>query len=320
MRRLIIAALSTLILLCTPFPDPQGCGLHSIRWTPLMINLLIPTGAPPVTSLRPVAPPAQAPASTHGAAPSAQESVSLEPGKPVERELSGGQSHFYKISMTSGQYLRITVSQRGIDVLVALFTLDGKKVDEADIDKSTMWSETISAIAEVSGAYLIEVRPPEKTAKAGRYEIKVEELRAATAEDKYRVDGEAVFREAEQLKDGTLETKRKSIEKYHEALDLYRRASDHNGEAIILNNIGLVYQLLGEMQKALEKYNEALPIRREVRDRRGEAVTLINIGSVYRSLGETQKTLEKFNEALPISRAVGDRSGEATTLNNIGLI
>ena len=46
MRRLMIAALSALILLCTPFSDPQGCGLHSIRWTPLMINLLFRAGAP----------------------------------------------------------------------------------------------------------------------------------------------------------------------------------------------------------------------------------------------------------------------------------
>src|SRR4030095_6185657 len=126
MRRLIIVALTALILLCAPFSDPQGCGLHSIRWTPLLITLLIRAGAPAATSLRPVAPTAQAPASEGGAAPSAQESVSLEPGKPVERELSGGQSHFYKIAMTSGQYLRITVGQRGIDVLVALFTPDGQ--------------------------------------------------------------------------------------------------------------------------------------------------------------------------------------------------
>ena len=33
MRRLMIATLSALILLCTTFSDPQGCGLHSIRWT-----------------------------------------------------------------------------------------------------------------------------------------------------------------------------------------------------------------------------------------------------------------------------------------------
>src|SRR5262245_45097349 len=109
MRRLMVAALSALILLCISLSTPQGRGLHSTRWTPLMINPLIGAGTPATTSLRPVAPPAQAPASERGAAPSAQESNSLEPGKPVERELSSGQSHFYEIAMTSGQYLRITV-------------------------------------------------------------------------------------------------------------------------------------------------------------------------------------------------------------------
>src|SRR5215475_6915429 len=102
MRRLTIAVLSTLILLCTPFSNPQGCGPHSIGRTTLMTNLLW-VGAPT----------AQASASEHGAEPGAQESISLQPGKPVERELSGGQSHSYKITMISGQYLHVVVEQRG---------------------------------------------------------------------------------------------------------------------------------------------------------------------------------------------------------------
>src|SRR5215510_8478359 len=126
----IIAALSALMLLCVPTSTLQSCGLYSIRWTPLMTNLLL-VGSPAATSLRPGAVPAQASASTRGAAPSAQESISLEPGKPIKRELSGGQSHSYKITITSGQYLHIVVEQRGIDVAVALFTPDGKKISEA---------------------------------------------------------------------------------------------------------------------------------------------------------------------------------------------
>src|SRR5215510_341690 len=100
MRRLTIAALSILILLYTPFSNLQGCGLHSIGWTPLMTNLFW-VGAQYV----------QASASEGGTAPSAQEGISLEPGKPVERELSAGQSHYYKITMISGQYLHIVVEQ-----------------------------------------------------------------------------------------------------------------------------------------------------------------------------------------------------------------
>jgi len=285
-----------------------------------MIDLLIRAGAPAAASPRPVTPPVQAPASERGAAPSAQESVSLEPGKPVERELPGGQSHFYKITMISGQYSRIVVEQRGIDVAVALFTPDSKKISEADSEHLIEGSETVSVIAEASGAYLIDVRSPEKTAKAGRYEIKVEGLRAATDEDKYRVAGELIFREAERLQNGTLEDRRKSVEKYHEALELYRRANDRNGEAETLNSIGAVYGRLGEMQKALEKFNEALPLRRAVGDRWGEAVTLSNVGVVYKSLGEMQKALGKFSESLPLRRAVGDRRGEAHALNNIGAV
>jgi len=202
-----------------------------------------------------VAPPAQASTGEHGAAPSAQESISLEPGKPVERELSGGQSHSYNVTMSSGQYLHIVVEQRGVDVAVELFAPDGKKIREVNSNPLIEGSETVSVIAEAPGAYRIEARSPEKTAKTGRYEIKIKELSEATAEDKYRVAAESVYREAGRLKDGTREDKRKSIEKYQEALELYRRAGARSGEAETLTKTGEVYYRLGEMQKALEKFN-----------------------------------------------------------------
>jgi len=171
MRRLIVAALSALILLCVPLSTPQSRGFNSNSWTSLMIDLRVMAGASAATNLRPWAPPAQSPASERGAAPGAQESISLEPGKPVERELSGGQSHSYKITMISGQYLHVVVAQRGIDVAVALFTSDGKKISEADSEQLIEGSETASAIAEAPGAYLIEVRSPLATLRretAGR--------------------------------------------------------------------------------------------------------------------------------------------------------
>jgi CHAT domain-containing protein/Tfp pilus assembly protein PilF len=284
----------------------------------IIINLLTWVGLPFSPYLWPNSPLVHASDSVRSAVQDAQESNSLEPGKPNQRELSGGQSHSYKITMISGQHLRVVVDQRGIDVAVALFAPGGKKIIEADSVHLIEGSETVSVIAEAPGAYLIEVRSPEKPARSGRYEIKVEELRAATAEDKYRVAGERIFREAEQLQNGTLEAKRKSIEKYHEALELYRRATDRNGEAQTLTNIGVAYWSLGEMQKALEKYSEALPIFREVGDRSRKAETLSNIGLVYWSLGEMRKALEKYNEALPIHQAAGNNNLEAETLNNIG--
>jgi len=95
---------------------------------------------------------------------------------------------------------------------------------------------------------------------------------------------------------------------------------DRSGEAITLNNIGRVYDALGEKQKALDNYQQALPIMRAVGNRTGEAVTLNNIGFVYDDLGEKQKALDYYQQSLPLSRAVGDRAGEANTLNNIGFV
>jgi hypothetical protein len=192
MRRLIVPALSALILLCVSISTPHGRGLHSILLAPLMIDVL--RGASPAaTSLRPGSPPVQSSAGARGGAPGAQESVSLEPGKPVERELSGGQSHSYKITMVSGQYLHVEAEQKGIDLAMALFTPDAKKIAEVDSEKAAVESEAVSMISEAPGAYRIEVRPAEKTAKMGRYEIKVEALREATAEDKYRVAAESFY-------------------------------------------------------------------------------------------------------------------------------
>jgi tetratricopeptide (TPR) repeat protein len=261
-----------------------------------MVNLLVWIGAPADAWPPHGSPTAQASDANRGAAQSAEESQLLKPGKSIERELSSGRSHFYKVTMTSGKYLQIAVMHMGIDVQVALYSPDGKKIADEDSSHATAGSETISVIAEAAGAYMVEVRPAGKTAQTGGYAIIIEELRAPTASDKYRVAGETVFRQAERLRNGTLEDKRKSIEKYQEALDLFRRAGDRNGGPVTLNNIGWVYLSLGEPQKALEKYNQALPILRAIGDRKNEAVTLNNIGEVYRSQGEMRKALEKYLE------------------------
>ena len=134
-------------------------------------------------------------------------------------------------------------------------------------------------------------------------------------------NAERLFEEGMTLyQQGSAESLRQAIQKWQEARLLYRAVGNRRGEATTLNNIGSVYDALGEKQKALDYYNQALPIRRAEGDRRGEAATLNNIGTVHNALGEKQKALDFYNQALPILRAVGDRRGEAITLNNIGSV
>ncbi|MBD1832820.1 CHAT domain-containing protein [Cyanobacteria bacterium FACHB-472] len=144
---------------------------------------------------------------------------------------------------------------------------------------------------------------------------------AATSQDATRAAAERVFQEGKQLyKQGTADSLRQAIAKYEEALPLYRAVGDKGREALTLNNIGIVYDDLGEKQKALDYYNQSLPLSRAVSDKATEAVILSNIGAVYSDLGQKQKALEFYNQSLPLFRAVDNKAGEARTLNNIGAV
>ena len=114
--------------------------------------------------------------------------------------------------------------------------------------------------------------------------------------------------------------KQQALDYYQKALPLRQAVGDRAGQAATLNNIGSVYYDLGEKQQALDYYQKALPLSQAVGDRAGQAATLNNIGSVYYDLGEKQQALDYYQKALPLSQAVGDRAGEAATLNNIGSV
>jgi erythromycin esterase len=102
--------------------------------------------------------------------------VALEPGKAVERPMSGGDAHDYKVSLKTGQFLYLVVDQRGIDLVVRVFSPDGKRIAEVDSPNGDSGPEPVRVVAAGSGEYRLEVRALEKTAKPGGYQVKIEEL------------------------------------------------------------------------------------------------------------------------------------------------
>src|SRR5262245_41470421 len=54
----------------------------------------------------------------------------LELGKAIKREMASGERHDYRIMLAAGEFARIVVEQRGIDVTVTLMAADGEKVEE----------------------------------------------------------------------------------------------------------------------------------------------------------------------------------------------
>src|SRR5262245_53439647 len=135
-----------------------------------------------------------------GAVGLTQGSQQLEPGKSIETELTGGQHHYYQMTLAAGQYVKVVVDQRGIDLIVKLFAPDGKVIGFFETELKIQGSETVMWVAEVAGSYRLDISARQKKGVTGRYEVNVEELRTATDDD--RIISEANKLYAEMLKLG----------------------------------------------------------------------------------------------------------------------
>jgi CHAT domain-containing protein/Tfp pilus assembly protein PilF len=247
--------------------------------------------------------------------------VAIEPGKPLEETLQGGEKRIYEIHVESGLFLHAVVEQLGIDVALRLYAPDGEPIASMDSPNGNFGSEKISTITEAPGVYKLEVAAVDRNVPVGRYRVTLDPPRVPDDQDRARISAERTFFEAVHLSAlSTADSRRDAIQKYAASLPIWRAAGDSYEEALTQYAIADICDRLGERQKALGYYAGALTLQRAIGDRPGEAATLDSIGTVYNALGVKQKALDSYNLCLPLERAVGDRPGEAITLGRIGQI
>ena len=244
----------------------------------------------------------------------------LHAEKPIERELKGGETHSYNIKLTTGQFLHVVADQRGIDVVVILFEPNGKKMIEVDSPNGANGAEPLWIVAETTGDYRLEIRSLENNAKAGRYEVKINELRASTSDDKFFISGkkaiaEGVFLAGERKK----ESHPKAIEKFEDAAGSFRQMADKKNKAYAINEIGKIYQSLNNSEKAIPYCKEAQILFEESGLKLKAAGSLLHMGLNYQNLNMTDKAQDSFKRALAIGKSIGDKKLEADSLNKIAV-
>jgi CHAT domain-containing protein/tetratricopeptide (TPR) repeat protein len=279
-------------------------------------------------------------------------------GEALEREIRGGEIQSFSVLFEAGQYARIVIERRGVDLLVNVAPPDRRAALRYENPAGAQSPVFLHVISDVPGDYTVEVRTVDKWSAAGRYSIRLEEVRAPVSTDEKRL--EAVRRLATGRRGqlaGTKESLATAIDDYkaalafwdeagedfeaanalhfmaqtHKALNqfaesvscyekvLERRATgDPQAVAYTLLDIAATHRDLHTMRDALPLYEKALLIFREAHNRRGEALTLYNTGFVHARLLETETALKYYQSALALHRAEGDRYEEARTLNAIG--
>jgi len=105
-----------------------------------------------------------------------------------------------------------------------------------------------------------------------------------------------------------------------QSLALAQKLGYKKGIANAFNNIGYVYDNLGQIQKALEYYSGSLKLQEELNNKDGIAAALTNVASIYNSQLQREKALEYNLRALKIHKETGNKLGISNCLNNIGSI
>src|SRR5438552_8757937 len=150
---------------------------------------------------------------------------SLELGKPISRTLAAGEHDRYEVALAAGSYLRLAVQARGIDVIVTLSRPDGSVLTDIDAARGVPGAPPLVAVAQVGGAYALEVRPLEKQPAPGDYGVTIEELRPAGADERGLAEAQALFADAQRAKqEGTAASLAGAVEGHRNAKERARQA------------------------------------------------------------------------------------------------
>src|SRR5215470_8084332 len=248
----------------------------------------------------------------------------LETGKPIERELAGGQSHDYQLTLADRQYVNLVVDQRGIDVVVKLFGPDGKPIMEFDSENRVQGQESVSLVAEAGGSYRLSVQPKLNSAAAGRYEIRIEALRVATDDDRALYKARKLYSEYVRLRGAA---------KYDEALPLAERVLEirrrvlgpsHREVALVISHLAGLYFDKGEYGKAEPLYERALAIweKSPGPEHPDFALCLISFANLYNFKSDYANAEPLYRRALNIlEKSLGPEHPDvATALNDLSVL
>ncbi len=105
-----------------------------------------------------------------------------------------------------------------------------------------------------------------------------------------------------------------------QSLDLLRAIGDRHGEAASLHQMSIIYQSLGELKQALTLSQQSLDLNRTIDNREGEAASLVQMARIYQSVGELNQALTLSQESLKLNKSIDNRKGEASSLHQMSKI
>ncbi len=112
----------------------------------------------------------------------------------------------------------------------------------------------------------------------------------------------------------------KALEYCGKALELNEELERKKGMAANYTNTGYSYRIKGELEKALRYHMKALEMAEVLEEKEVMAANYVGIGNVYGTKGEFKEALEHFKNALKLYEKLGRKEGIAVVFRNIGTV
>lgn len=232
-----------------------------------------------------------------------QEITVLEPGKPLEREIAGGQSHAYRITLSGGQYACIIAEQHGIDVALQVLDATGKSIAEFDAESRKNGQERAGLVAESPATIQLSVKAVYAKDPAARYTLRVVEIRAATEQDRAVYEAHRLSAEASNL--GGAGKYDEALKNAEHALKLGEKALGPNDPYIgsLATKLAILERTKGDYAKAELMFQRAVSIQQKALGKEDPqtALALDGLGVVYRFTNDSARAEQLIQQAMEIT-------------------
>lgn len=152
------------------------------------------------------------------------------------------------------------------------------------------------------------------TSDANRLQGKIDELKGESDE----VDSDMkklLFEATSAYQKGNLD---EALTKFEKIKEILTNMNSKQELAVIINNIGSIYQRKGDLEKALENFEEALQIAEELNDIKTLTPLLTNIWKVYIEVGNEEEGLRRLEQTLALLEESNNLQLKCAVLNQSG--
>ena len=250
------------------------------------------------------------------------DAVLLKPGASVEQALNGAERFEYEVALNAGDYVAITIDQRGVDLYARTYDAAGTSTALFDDELRPDGREQVAFVADATRSYKIAVAARYPKLAAGRFAIWIDAVRASTDRDRAGWQSRTLESEAAALR-GTGKFD-EALAKAKQSLTLAESAfgPDSLNVSVILNTLAGTQRSKGQLQDAEASFLRSIAISETVRGRDHPQT-----GSLKETLGVMYNAMDDFAKAEPlmtegtalVERGLGDHPRLATCLMDLAL-